>query len=116
MTTTTFTKNWEGNARRVAVIDICKNFANNPTLIIIDHCQIRTTFSLNFRGKFGVVKRVTKKDTDEEFAAKWVKVSGPTKDDVLQEIEIMGKLNHKRLVGLYDAYDVSRNMVLIMEL
>jgi myosin-light-chain kinase len=61
------------------------------------------------------VKRVIKQSTSEVFAAKWVKVTSQTKDDVLKEIEIMGKLNHKRLVGLYDAYDISRNFVLIME-
>ncbi|XP_028405202.1 myosin light chain kinase, smooth muscle-like [Dendronephthya gigantea] len=67
------------------------------------------------RGKFGVVKRVVKQATQQEFAAKWVKVTSQTKEDVLKEIEIMGKLNHKRLVALYDVYDVSRNFVLIME-
>ncbi len=56
-----------------------------------------------------------KNETREEFAAKWVKVTSKTKDDVLNEIQIMGKLNHKRLVGLYDAYEVSRNFILIME-
>lgn len=59
---------------------------------------------------------MTKKDTNEVFAAKWIKVSSQTRADILQEVEIMGKLNHRRLVGLYDAYEVTRSIVLIMEL
>ena len=32
------------------------------------------------------------------------------------EIKIMNQLNHKRLVQLYDAYETSKNIVLILEL
>ena len=62
-----------------------------------------------------MVKRVVKQSNQQVFAAKWVKVTSQTKDDVLKEIEIMGKLNHRRLVGLYDAYEIPRSFVLIME-
>ncbi|EDO42837.1 predicted protein [Nematostella vectensis] len=71
------------------------------------------------RGKFGVVKRVTDKKTGTVYAAKYIKtsgaLSGSSRDDVMREIDIMSRMHHKRLVGLLDAYDANRNIVMIME-
>ncbi|XP_048590455.1 striated muscle preferentially expressed protein kinase-like isoform X3 [Nematostella vectensis] len=71
------------------------------------------------KGKFGVVKRVTDKKTGTVYAAKYIKtsgaLSGSSRDDVMREIDIMSRMHHKRLVGLLDAYDANRNIIMIME-
>lgn len=72
------------------------------------------------RGKFGVVKKVTERSSKRVFAAKYIRLSstgsGSSRDDIMREINIMNKLHHKRLVGLVDAFDISRNIVMIIEL
>lgn len=71
------------------------------------------------KGKFGVVKKVTERSSKTTFAAKHIRLSsagsGSSRDDIMREIDIMNKLHHKRLVGLVDAFDTSRNIVMIME-
>ena len=72
------------------------------------------------RGKFGVVKKVTERSTKKVFAAKYIRLSysgsGSSREDIMREINIMNQLHHTRLVGLVDAFDLSRNIVMIMEL
>jgi len=72
------------------------------------------------RGKFGVVKKVTERSSKRVFAAKYIRLSssgsGSSREDIMREINIMNKLHHKRLVGLVDAFDMSRNIVMIIEL
>jgi len=72
------------------------------------------------RGKFGVVKKVTERSSKKVFAAKYIRLgssgSGSSREDIMREINIMNQLHHKRLVGLVDAFDMSRNIVMIMEL
>ncbi|KAJ7383694.1 hypothetical protein OS493_026224 [Desmophyllum pertusum] len=71
------------------------------------------------KGKFGVVKKVTERSSQTVFAAKYIRLSssssGSSRDDIMREINIMNQLHHKRLVGLVDAFDMSRNIVMIME-
>jgi serine/threonine protein kinase len=54
------------------------------------------------------------------YAAKYIKTSpstaGSSRDEVLREIDIMGRLHHKRLVGLLNAYETGRTIIMIMEL
>ncbi len=56
------------------------------------------------------------KETLTDYAAKFIKCRPRDKLVVYGEVEIMNQLNHKRLVQLYDAYETSRNIVLILEL
>ncbi|CAH3018966.1 unnamed protein product [Porites evermanni] len=71
------------------------------------------------RGKFGVVKRVTERSSKKMYAAKYIRLgssgSGSSREDIMREIHIMNELHHKRLVGLVDAFDMSRQIVMIME-
>ena len=75
---------------------------------------------LHLRGKFGVVKRVTERSSREMYAAKYIRLgssgSGSSREDIMREINIMNELHHKRLVGLVDAFDMPRQIVMIMEL
>lgn len=54
------------------------------------------------------------------YAAKYIKTSpsaaGSSRDEVLREIDIMSRLHHKRLVGLLDAYESGKMIIMIMEL
>ena len=69
-----------------------------------------------FRGKFGVVSKCVHNDSSKEYAAKFVKCRPREKQAMYNEIKIMNELNHKRLVQLYDAYETSKNIVLVLEL
>ena len=55
-------------------------------------------------------------DSLKEYAAKFVKCRPREKQAVYSEIRIMNELNHKRLVQLYDAYETSKNIILVLEL
>ncbi len=67
-----------------------------------------------------MVKKVTERTSQTVFAAKHIRLSssgsGSSREDIMREINIMNQLHHKRLVGLVDAFDMSRNIVMIMEL
>lgn len=67
-----------------------------------------------------MVKKVTEHSSQTVFAAKYIRLSssgsGSSREDIMREIDIMNQLHHKRLVGLVDAFDMPRNIVMIMEL
>lgn len=67
-----------------------------------------------------MVKRVTERSSKKLYAAKYIRLgssgSGSSREDIMREIHIMNELHHKRLVGLVDAFDMSRQIVMIMEL
>lgn len=68
-----------------------------------------------FRGKFGIVRACTDKNTGVEYAAKLIKTKVTDKATVLQEIDIMNHLHHPKLVFLHDAYQTEEYIVMIME-
>lgn len=69
------------------------------------------------RGKFGTVYKCREKNSGLELAAKFIPVS--RKEDrrgVEREIEIMRKLQHPRLIQIYDAFDCGKIIVVVLEL
>lgn len=70
----------------------------------------------NYRGKFGFVKKIKRISTNEQFAAKWIKINEKTKNNVLEEIKIMEKLDSKRVIKLHNVYETSKSYILVMEL
>lgn len=69
------------------------------------------------RGKFGIVKKCVDKKSGVEYAAKFIACrSKAARDDVHHEIEVMNELNHKQLLRLQAAFDLGKEMVLVMEL
>lgn len=68
------------------------------------------------KGKFGVVKKCQDKVKGTFYAAKYVKKTKQSKSDVTKEIEMMGKLHHKRLVRLIDSFETPQFMIVVMEL
>lgn len=70
-----------------------------------------------YSGKFGEVKRCQEKKTGREFAAKFVPIaSEEDMNSVLNEIAVMNKLRHPRLIQLYDAYQIDEEVTLVLEL
>lgn len=69
------------------------------------------------RGAYGVVYRAIEKATGKTWAAKFVQVKpGVKKEAVKHEIAIMNELDHEKLLGLHEAFDMGNEMVLIEEL
>ena len=69
-----------------------------------------------FRGKFGVVSKCVDKRTNVEYAAKFIKCRPSERKNVINEIDIMNTLNHKRLINMVGAFEFSRQIVLVLEL
>ncbi|KAA0193196.1 Myosin light chain kinase smooth muscle, partial [Fasciolopsis buskii] len=68
-------------------------------------------------GKFGEVKRCEEKQTGGQFAAKFVPIaSNEDLESVQNEIAIMNRLRHPRLIQLYDAYSRKSEVVMVLEL
>ncbi|VDM27397.1 unnamed protein product, partial [Hydatigera taeniaeformis] len=68
-------------------------------------------------GKFGDVNRCEERSTGYELAAKVVPYSSlDEKEGVMNEVEIMCRLRHPRLIQLYDVFIQSDRITLIMEL
>lgn len=70
------------------------------------------------RGKFSVVRQATNKTTGAKFAAKIIKFDSDSLKFAIREYDLMnsGKLSHKALVQLHEAYLVRKYLILIMEL
>jgi len=68
------------------------------------------------KGKFGVVYRCERASDKLHLAAKFIKKTPNSKKEVTREIEMMNKLHHKRLISLYDAFETTTEMIVIMEL
>jgi len=70
-------------------------------------------------GSSGVVRKVIKKETGEEFAVKSVDKSQLSDDDfqiLQQEIEILSHVDHPNIVKTFDIYDESTHVHIVMEL
>ena len=68
------------------------------------------------RGRFGVVFKVSDKDTREVFAAKFVRCrKQEEREKCKEEINIMNGLDHSRLLQLAAAYETPREVIMIME-
>ncbi|XP_055312741.1 calcium/calmodulin-dependent protein kinase type IV isoform X2 [Sitodiplosis mosellana] len=69
------------------------------------------------RGKFGTVYKCQEKSTGLKLACKMVPI--PKRDDrrnVEREVEIMNSLQHPLIIQLYDAYEYSKMMCVVLEL
>ncbi|RMX44252.1 hypothetical protein pdam_00005282 [Pocillopora damicornis] len=68
------------------------------------------------RGRFSVVKKSVEKATGQEYAAKLVKKRMVGKEEVEDEIYLLRRLKHPNLSGFIDAFDTTKNFVIIVEL
>ena len=63
-----------------------------------------------------MVYKAKRKSDGEIYAAKFVRKSAASRKEVMREIEMMNLLHHKRLIQLYDAYETTQDMIVVMEL
>lgn len=83
--------------------------------------QKKLTLTLNylssFSGKFGIVNLCREKKSGIKLAVKYVEIKTPAdRENMELEIEIMKKLQHPRLIQLYDAFDNGNQIALVLEL
>jgi len=70
-------------------------------------------------GSFAVVKRVVRNSDKEEFAVKVIRKGKLNKDElavVHDEVEIMHRVEHKHCVRLFEIYESSAKLYMVMEL
>lgn len=85
-------------------------------IILLSKTPIKSLF-LPRRGKFGVVNLCREKKSGMKLAVKYVEIKTPAdRSNMELEIEIMKKLQHPRLIQLYDAFDNGNQIALVLEL
>lgn len=72
-------------------------------------------YLLPIRGKFGSVYKCREKSSDRLFAAKFIRMKSSQCKEFRQEIEIMNELHHPKLLLLWDAFESTREIILVME-
>uniref|UniRef100_T1G0Q3 Protein kinase domain-containing protein n=1 Tax=Helobdella robusta TaxID=6412 RepID=T1G0Q3_HELRO len=94
-------------------------FAFEPRIVSIRRdkkfSELYISGELIGRGKFGVVQECFEIKTNRKLAAKVIKLKQGQKEEFREEVNIMNKLHHVKLLQLYDAFETSREAVLIME-
>jgi calcium/calmodulin-dependent protein kinase I len=70
-------------------------------------------------GSFAIVKRAVRKSDSKEFAVKVVKKAKLTQEElavVHEEVEIMHRINHPHCVRLFEIFETSKRLYMVMEL
>ncbi|KAK0050947.1 death-associated protein kinase 2, partial [Biomphalaria pfeifferi] len=73
-------------------------------------------------GHFAVVRKVRDKSTGHAYAAKYIRKrrgggrKGARMEDIQKEINILRQLKHKNIISLYDVFETSIDVILILEL
>ncbi|XP_075169287.1 obscurin isoform X4 [Haematobia irritans] len=68
------------------------------------------------RGTQGITYHAVERATGDNYAAKIMFGKSEIRPFMLNELEMMNMLNHRNLIRLHDAYDLDRNVTLILEL
>jgi len=68
-----------------------------------------------YRGKFGNVCLCTELSSRAIFAAKFIRVRASQREEFRQEIAVMNLLRHPKILLLWDAFESSREIILVME-
>ncbi|XP_054159543.1 death-associated protein kinase 2-like [Oppia nitens] len=80
------------------------------------------TFEVIGSGKFATVRRCVERETNNEFAAKFIRKRsstgrmGQTVDDINREIDLLRQINHKNIIKLYDVFDCGNEVIIVLEL
>uniref|UniRef100_A0A5K3G2D0 Protein kinase domain-containing protein n=1 Tax=Mesocestoides corti TaxID=53468 RepID=A0A5K3G2D0_MESCO len=110
----------KGAAKRNDVDEDTPDFLLNRSVTIKHDVEVEKEYRIyEFlgSGKFGDVNRCEEKATGYTLAAKVIPVSSlDEKEAVMNEVEIMSKLRHARLIQLYDVFVQQFKITLIMEL
>lgn len=79
----------------------------------------KTKFLFNFRGKFAVVKKCIQKDTEREFAAKFMRKRRKGQDcrmEIIHEIAVLELAQcNLWVINLHEVYETATEMILVLE-
>lgn len=78
-------------------------------------CKKNHLVFITRRGRFGVIRECRENATGNLFMAKIVPYEADSKQEVLQEYDILKSLHHDRIMALHEAYVTPRYLVLISE-
>lgn len=68
------------------------------------------------KGRFGVVKKVIDKVTNQKLAGKFIRCrTSKDREKVQDEIDIMNQLRHPKLLQLAAAFESIREMIMVLE-
>ncbi|XP_071942496.1 myosin light chain kinase, smooth muscle-like [Antedon mediterranea] len=67
------------------------------------------------KGRFGIVHKCMEKATGKMWAAKFIKTKASEKESVKAEIEIMNQLQHPKLIQCVDAFETTREIIMVLE-
>ncbi|XP_061579898.1 striated muscle preferentially expressed protein kinase isoform X2 [Cololabis saira] len=68
------------------------------------------------RGAFSYVKRVTKKGSMTEYAAKFISTRTKKKKSALREMNLLSRLDHERVLYFNDAFEKKNAVIIITEI
>lgn len=94
-----------------------------PETLIYKGCAVtkacKTKFLFNFRGKFAVVKKCIQKDTEKEFAAKFMRKRRKGQDcrmEIIHEIAVLELAQcNLWVINLHEVYETATEMILVLE-
>lgn len=85
--------------------------------VVIKACKTKLLF--NFRGKFAVVKKCIQKDTEKEFAAKFMRKRRKGQDcrmEIIHEIAVLELAQcNLWVINLHEVYETATEMILVLE-
>lgn len=73
-------------------------------------------------GKFAIVKKCVKKNTNTEYAAKFIRKRrgggrrGAKMEDIRKEVDILHQIDHPHIIHLYEVYETRLEVILVLEL
>ena len=79
-------------------------------------------FSYIFSGKFAIVKKCLNKETNIEYAAKYIRKRrgggrrGAKMEDIKKEVDILHQIDHPNIIQLYEVYETRLEVILVLEL
>ncbi|XP_038047068.1 myosin light chain kinase, smooth muscle-like isoform X2 [Patiria miniata] len=107
------------HSAKVTVPDPMKYFFSDSRITIKKDITVEDEYDVQTelgRGAYGVVKKCTNKKTGKECAVKIIRVKNGMWDDLRREVLVMGMLDHKRLINIYDSYETKQDVIMVMEL
>lgn len=69
-----------------------------------------------YRGRYGIVQKCISKKTQEAVAAKYLRLRTKRKLEIRREVDLHQRLLHAHIIAFFDAYEASRNLIIVMEM
>lgn len=68
------------------------------------------------KGRYGIVHKVKERETGQYFAAKFVRcIKSKDKEKAQEEVDVMNRLRHPKLLQLVAAFDNPKEVVMVTE-